>query len=220
VIACIAPATPDRSFPNAVVYDGPEQLEAALDPVARAYDDAGVRAWTVWVPERDERSASLLERAGHRLDATPAAMAAPLRELEPPSARDPAMEADAGIAEVARINDAAYGYAGDFARLLTRRPDGLHTYVARSGGEALACAAAYDTDRDCGIFMVATLPQAQGRGLATRLMARALADGRARGCPTTSLQATKMGYAIYRRLGYRDLGALQMWERRRAAEAT
>ena len=61
-----------------------------------------------------------------------------------------------------------------------------------------------------------TLEAARGRGLATSLMRRALADARERGCTTTTLVATKMGHPVYARLGYRDLGRVQMWERRRA----
>ncbi len=45
-------------------------------------------------------------------------------------------------------------------------------------------------------------------------MAKALADARAEGCETTTLQATKLGSPVYRRLGYEDFGALQMWEHR------
>ena len=63
--------------------------------------------------------------------------------------------------------------------------------------------------------MVATLERARGRGLATALMRQALLEARERGMETTSLQATRMGAPIYARLGYRDLGAIQMWERRR-----
>jgi hypothetical protein len=42
----------------------------------------------------------------------------------------------------------------------------------------------------------------------------ALAEGRDRGCDISTLQATTLGYPVYARLGYRDVGALQMWERR------
>src|SRR3989442_9725384 len=94
----------------------------------------------------------------------------------------------------------------------------MHAYLARLDGVPAACVAAIDHRTDCGIYFVATAPEARGRGLATVLMARALADARERGCRTTSLQATKMGYPIYARFGYQDLGTLQMWERR-ATEA-
>jgi hypothetical protein len=32
---------------------------------------------------------------------------------------------------------------------------------------------------------------------------------------TSTLQATKMGFPVYERIGYRDIGELQMWELRR-----
>src|SRR5919202_3802746 len=75
VTAGIRPGTPERSVLNSVVYDDAAALAAAYDWLAAAYRDAGVRAWTVWVPERDSAAAELLSRTGHKLDAAPAAMA-------------------------------------------------------------------------------------------------------------------------------------------------
>jgi hypothetical protein len=46
-------------------------------------------------------------------------------------------------------------------------------------------------------------------------MLHALCDARERGCTTTSLQATARGKPVYERLGYRDIGAVHMWERRK-----
>jgi hypothetical protein len=46
-------------------------------------------------------------------------------------------------------------------------------------------------------------------------MSHALLEARGRGCTTTSLQATMRGRPVYQRLGYRDIGAMHMWERRR-----
>jgi GNAT superfamily N-acetyltransferase len=177
-----------------------------------------VRAWTVWVPEADSRSAELLAERGHVLDADPAAMALELAGFDAP-APDASIVADADPADVTAINDSAYGYDGDFARALADFPGGAQRYSAEVDGSVAACAVAFDHEGDCMITFVATLPQARGTGLATALMTRALIDARERGCETTSLQATKMGQAIYERLGYRDLGALQMWERREPATA-
>ena len=61
---------------------------------------------------------------------------------------------------------------------------------------------------------MATVPAARGRGLATALMAHALADARERGRTTSTLQATDLGRPVYERLGYRSLGEIQMWEKR------
>jgi len=44
-------------------------------------------------------------------------------------------------------------------------------------------------------------------------MRQAIIDARLRGCKTSSLQATRAGYPLYRRVGYLDLCAIDMWER-------
>jgi GNAT superfamily N-acetyltransferase len=64
------------------------------------------------------------------------------------------------------------------------------------------------------VYLVATLPEARGRGLATALMSHALLEARERGCTTTSLQSSARGRPVYARLGYREIGVVQMWERR------
>jgi GNAT superfamily N-acetyltransferase len=218
--AAVVPAAPDRSVFNGVVYERGEALADQLDELARTYDAAGVRAWTVWVPARDADSTALLERAGHRLDAEPAAMALELENFDGRRSDGVELEPDPDTGKLARINDAAYGYGGDFARALGGLPSSVHLYVARVNGEPAACTAAFDHNRDCCITFVATLPEARGRGLATDLMTRALLEARDRGCTTTTLQATKMGRPVYERMGYRNLGPLQMWERRKASGRT
>ncbi len=215
VCAVISPAVPERSVFNSVLYETPEALAAAREALAAAYEAAGC-AWTVWVPEADRGSAALLERAGHRLDATPRAMVMDLADLPEPDPSDLDWDAEADPAEVAGVNDAAYGdEAGTFARGLGRPPATMRFYRARLGGETASVLGTIDYEGDCSVWWVATLPEARGRGLAGRLQHLALAAGRERGCTTTTLQATKLGAPVYARLGYRDIGELQMWERRR-----
>jgi GNAT superfamily N-acetyltransferase len=218
VMAAVVPCTPDRSVFNGVVYQSAQDLARSLEDLAATYQEQGVRAWTVWVPKSDRESAALLERAGHRLDADPVAMALELDRFQGDPAAGVEIDPDPSILDVGRLNDIAYGYDGDFARSLAGLPeDAAHLYVARLAGEPVASTAAIDHDRDCCIAFVATHPGARGRGLATALMTQALLDARDRGCTTTTLQATKMGRPVYERLGYRDLGPLQMWERRAAS---
>lgn len=214
----MAPATPHRSFPNGVVYSDPAALEAALDELAGAYEQAGVLAWTVWVPEADLVTANLLARAGHALDATPAAMVADLRGVERPPPERLALRRDVDLRTLAAVNDRAYGTTGDFLAMLgDGRPPSGHVYGAQLGDEVAAVLWALDHEDDCHVSLVATVPEARGRGLALGLMRHALADAAERGAATSTLQATAMGRPLYERLGYRDLGPLQMWERRRAA---
>jgi hypothetical protein len=47
------------------------------------------------------------------------------------------------------------------------------------------------------------------------LLARAVEAAAQRGRLTTTLVATALGAPVYRKVGYRDFGALIMWERRK-----
>jgi ribosomal protein S18 acetylase RimI-like enzyme len=168
------------------------------------------------VPDTDSATARLLGDRGHLLDADPEAMVLDLATVErPPEPRG--FDRDGDPQTMTRLNDVVYGLPGAmfepaFAQL--GRRDDMHVYMA-GDGEPQACVMAYDHEDDCSIWFVATLEQARGQGYAAALMGHALADGRERGRTTSTLQATDMGRPIYERLGYRSLGEIQMWEKRR-----
>lgn len=221
VVAAVTPAVPERSIPNSVTYETEESLADALGELRQIYDDAGILAWTVWVPEHHGRVRELLERSGHRLDASPTAMIAELGEVEAPREGDPEPDPRPTREDLGLVNDLAYGTGDSFQRLIGQGPaDPRHTYIADLDGRPVAGVASQDLDGDCSIYWVATVPQARGRGLAPGLMRRALADGRDRGCEVSTLQATKLGRPVYERLGYRAFGEIQMWERRRTSAAS
>jgi GNAT superfamily N-acetyltransferase len=216
VIGMVAPSAPKRSVVNCVVYERPEALLAALDDLTDAYGEADIEAWTVWVPEADENVAAELARRGHALDAAPQAMGLELSELLAPAGPEPDWSGEWDLAAAGLINDRAYGDAdGMWAGGLGKLPEGsAHLYLSRIGGEPASMVMVHDHDGDCAFWFAATAPAAQGRGLASGLLYRALVDARERGCKTSTTQATKMGEPVYARLGYRRLGAIQMWERR------
>jgi ribosomal protein S18 acetylase RimI-like enzyme len=218
VVGSVCPLIPHRSVFNSVVYRDAGALAAALPELARAYEEAGVIAWTVWTPEQDAEARSALEAAGHLLDATPQAMAAPLEEVDlGDGAASLDWERAGGVEEMCAVLEEAFGWErGPTEQVMTGLERVGYVYVARADGQPAACVAAFDAGGDCGIYNVGTLAAARGRGLATGLMRQALLDAHERGCDTTSLQATAMGRPVYRRLGYRDLGVIEMWERRRS----
>ena len=216
VLASVVPGVPERSLPNSVLYESAESLVAVLPELALHYEEAGVDAWTVWTPEGDEQAAAALLDAGHALDADPAAMSLDLSRLDEPPEIDHRTGDDL-VPVVARINDGAYGHDdAAFARMLAELPAGVaRSYVADVDGEPAACLQILPVDGDASVYWVATLPEARGRGLASRLLHRALWDARENGCDISTLQATKLGEPVYARLGYESHGALQMWEKRR-----
>jgi ribosomal protein S18 acetylase RimI-like enzyme len=216
VLGSVCPKVPDRSLPNSVVYESQDALIAALPELARRYGEAGIDAWTVWVPEDDRAVAGALAEAGHVLDANPAAMTLDLASLdEPGDGLDYRTGADL-VPTIAGINDRAYPFEGTpFSDFTSQHPRGVtRNYVAYVDGEPAAGLCILPVAGDASVWDVATLPAARGRGLCARLMHRALWDSRQDGCEISTLQATKLGEPIYARLGYRSHGAIEMWERR------
>lgn len=218
VLAAVNPALPDRSLFNAVSHDRAVDLESAYETLAGRFETAGVRAWTVYVHESDREAAELLEDRGHLLDASPAAMACELGNLAAPDDRVEVIR-DPDLEVLYEIHDRAY--EGDWLGVSQAGfgdlPDTTSRYLAELDGEPAAFVLSHDQGDDCCVMLVATVPEARGRGLAKALMAAAMHDGQERGCRTTSLWATEMGTPLYLGLGYRDLGAAQMWERRKPA---
>ena len=217
ILAVVVPLCPERSVVNGVVYDTATRLEAVYPELERLYSQAGVDAWTVWVPPEDHQAAGFLAARGHVMDGEPETMAMSLDGVARPD-DDGSIKWMRGAdqALVGTINDAAYGLDGSFERVLGAVAHGTgEWYVAYLEDEPASALVIFDEHANADVDMVATLPRAQGRGLAGLLMRHALADARDRGCETTTLVATAPGRPVYERLGYRALGSIQMWERRR-----
>jgi GNAT superfamily N-acetyltransferase len=216
VSAAMVPRAPDRSIFNSVFYEDGERLLSALELIADVYEDAGINAWTVWVPPGDTATAAGLERAGHTLDGEPRLMGTALCGLQAP-APDPGLrisEREDRVA-MARMNEIAYGYPeGDFDAVAEAPMPGIRIFFAALGDQEVSTLAIWPHGSDAVVIWVATLPEARGRGIAGRLLARALAEARDQGLETTTLQSSRLGAPVYARLGYRDLGAAQIWERR------
>jgi GNAT superfamily N-acetyltransferase len=214
--ATITPAVPDRSLLNDVVYWDRAAFGAAYDEIAADYDAAGIEAWTVWVPDTDTPTAAVLAERGHRLDGDPEAMLLDLDAVRrPPEPEGFTRAVDPVV--LARLNDSAYAMHSAFERALVHLPpgDGLHLYGVEEDGELASGLVTFDYGDDCSVWLVATRERSRGRGLAGALMAHAMADARARGRTTSTLQATDLGRPVYERLGYRSLGEIQLWEKRR-----
>jgi GNAT superfamily N-acetyltransferase len=215
VHAAVLPTSPNRSFFNSVFYEDSEALVEALPRLAEIYDDAGVNAWTVWIPAEDEVARAGLERAGHVLDATPRAMGLDITDFAPPDP-DPQLDIRSEMdTEACRaINETAYGYpAGDFPPM--KPIPGTEIYLAELDRETVGTTLVWKRGDDAEITFVAVLPEARGRGVSGRILGHALERERERGTKASTLIATKLGRPVYEKLGYRDVGGLEMWERRR-----
>jgi ribosomal protein S18 acetylase RimI-like enzyme len=81
----------------------------------------------------------------------------------------------------------------------------VETVLALLDGEPVACAQLLLSHGMGGVYYVGTLEAARGRGLGEIVTAAVTNRGFERGAACLGLQASPMGEAIYRRMGYRDL---------------
>jgi GNAT superfamily N-acetyltransferase len=216
VLVCACPARPERSLVNAVLYDNSDALIDALPELGAEF--AGrADAWTVWVAPGDDAVAAACAAAGHHRDATPQLMWAEVAEVVAGVRAAVDLDLAASWKALGDVNDAAFGLPPDHLSITLADADdaddaaGLRAVARGEDGRALACAGAVVAGEVAEIVMVATLPEARGRGLAAACMRSCLARS---GAPWTTLEATAMGEPLYAHMGYRRAGAYGMWERR------
>jgi len=215
VVACLTPALGAHSLFNAAIFDSVDQLRAALPELERRYRDAGVTAWGVWAHSSDSEAERALTDRGMRLDSTPAAMARALDgDLRP--ADGAPVERTADLDAVDLVTALAWGFpVGTTIAAQPRLLEAFNLYLGRDERGDPGCVVGTVHHRgDCGVTLVGTAPAARGRGLARAVMLFALDAARRAGCRTTTLQATDAGRPIYQRLGYRELGTMNLWELR------
>ncbi len=77
-------------------------------------------------------------------------------------------------------------------------------YLGFSRGVPVSSSMLFLAERVAGVFLVATVPEARGRGIGAAMTLAALDDAASRGYRIGVLQASPMGLSMYRGLGFRE----------------
>ena len=121
------------------------------------------------------------------------------------------------MGDIAAVNDAAYGLEGGLVGRARSVPAGarIRPMMALLDGKPVSCAIVLDYGDDACVSAVATVPEHAGGGAwpAGSSPSCSRLPG-ARGLRTGSLQASRAGAPVYERLGFADVGFIEMWERR------
>ena len=90
----------------------------------------------------------------------------------------------------------------------------FQTYLALSDGKPVATSQLFTSAGVAGIYNVTCLPEARGQGVGTATVLAPLLAAREMGYRVAILQASSMGYSVYRRIGFQDFGklSLYLWE--------
>jgi predicted GNAT family acetyltransferase len=87
----------------------------------------------------------------------------------------------------------------------------LRRYLGILNGEPVAASALHLDVGVAGIYAVATIPHARGQGIGAAVTLQALLDARVMGYRVGVLQASSMGYPVYKRMGFKDLCQLEIY---------
>lgn len=155
---------------------------------------------------------ALLRASGMRQTFTSTGMTADLSDL-----RETAMPAGVRIAKI-EDRQGLEAWAGIFAHVFNRAPEEaalwLDTYLQLGFTSSWIHFVAYRDDvpvattslllagEVAGIYHVATLPSARGRGIGAAITAVAMRHAREAGATIAALQASTMGLGVYRSVGF------------------
>jgi GNAT superfamily N-acetyltransferase len=193
------------------------------DAVVRAaIDFFGVRAvpWLLWTrSSADVALSAACARAGLREVGGPPAMVLPAIPREAPALPDRVEVARASVADlelVRQILADGFGMPIEVAQTFVAEPlldaDGTAVVIGLLDGRPMTTALVHVSGRTAGIYNVATLPDARGRGVGAAATWAAVMAGREIGAEHAILQSSSSGYPLYSRMGFVDVGRYEQWE--------
>ena len=90
----------------------------------------------------------------------------------------------------------------------------FRTYLALLDGRPVGTSQLFTSGGVAGVYNVSSIPEARGQGVGSAITLAPLIEARKRGYHIGVLQASSMGYNVYRKLGFDDFGKLSvfLWE--------
>ncbi len=87
----------------------------------------------------------------------------------------------------------------------------IQYFAVRKGGRMVCTSLVYLADGVAGIYCVATIPEERGKGLGAHATAEPLRLVRELGYGVGVLQSSAVGHALYRKLGFADVGEVLLY---------
>jgi len=198
------------------------EVDQAIHEIKQYFDNEHLPfTWQVdpWDKPRD--LAERLEEAGFRRDETPG-MAVKIDELvepvQPPGFRCESVESPETLETYTWLMVKAYGmpeFAWDWLtegfKYLGVVDDFCH-YIGYLGDTPVSTSSILYSDGVAGLYNVATLQEARGKGAGGMISYVPFMDARERGYRFGILHSTRMGYKVYKRLGFEEICKLVRYQ--------
>ncbi|MBI5291577.1 MAG: GNAT family N-acetyltransferase [Chloroflexi bacterium] len=158
---------------------------------------------------------TLLTPRGFRLEDGPAGMSVDLNRLNetgqiPAGAEIVAVSNEQSVRDCAEVLIYGYGFPPDWKDITIDFLIGLgqdtpyRSYVAYWEGKPVSTAAVFFGEEVAGIYSVATVAEARGKGFGAAVTLAPLLDARKMGYRVGILQASTMGLPVYKRMGFQQ----------------
>jgi GNAT superfamily N-acetyltransferase len=170
---------------------------------------------TLWMEDSVNLSSweALLTPRGFKLGEGPYGMSADLNKLNeavslPAGTEIKTVDDEKSMRDCANAILNGFGFPPDWKEATDNFVLGLgldtpyRSYVAYWGGKPVSTAAVFFGEEVAGIYTVATLPEARGKGFGAAVTLAPLLDARKMGYRVGILQASQMGFPVYKRLGF------------------
>jgi len=208
----------------------PEDADETISEVIQTFESRRLPfTWQVDPWDRPSDLAERLERAGFHRDETPG-MAVKISDLAEPE-KSPGfsyvrVESPEQLHTYAWLLGRAYGMpehlwdwlAGAWTNLGVVHH--IKHYVGYLGGTPVATSSILYSDGVAGLYNVATQPEARGRGVGGMISYVPFKDARELGYRFGILHSSRMGYSVYRRLGFEEICKLIRYQWSPAEGAT
>lgn len=214
---------PDRAFPLLQAIAGARFAPGTVEERARAvlapYLERGLPFmwWTTPNTHADEL-APVLAEAGMICQDNPG-MFADLGQVPDPRTPDGVeirSAAGDGLTDYLSVLHRGFGIPLEFEPEMRGAFEGmaaerLVNLTAYADDEPVGCGTLWIDGETGGIYNIATLESARGRGIGYAVTASLMAAARERGCTRAILHASEMGRPVYDRLGFEEVCVVPQW---------
>lgn len=90
----------------------------------------------------------------------------------------------------------------------------LFYYMGLKNGVPAATTLLFKDGDIAGLYMVGTLPEARGNGIAAAMVVHALKEAASMGCSVAILQASEMGKGVYDKIGFKEYCTIDIYKSR------